>query len=372
MGCGCGTAPTPGSARPADPLPAGALLFPDRDVTALDVRRLIDLAQSRVRSPVPPVAPPGPGTTRRAEPATGIGPVRQPRRWSRRPAPLFSVIIPSRDEGEFLTATVQSVLASEGPAFEVIVVDDGSRRPADLHGRWPHVTQIEGPGLGVAPARNLGAASARGRYLVFIDAHVEVPPDWLERVERAFAGAPGLAAVSPGIASYDDPRAVGFGLTWDDRLRVRWLPRPDAGVVEVPLLPGGCLAVRKAVFDRVGGFNRGFRGHGYDDQEFSLRLWLMGHRLGCLRDVVVLHRFRTDFPYPVDPEQSLYNLLRMALSHFGQARLARVLSLVQETTTLAPLMARLLTDDTLEDRRRWLAVRLHDDDWFMRRFAIPF
>lgn len=301
------------------------------------------------------------------------GASRAPSGQSRRSSPALSVIIPNKDEGQLLVRTVMSVLESEGPSFEVIVVDDRSRRPPDLNGRWPNVVQIEGPGLGVAPARNAGADVAKGRYLVFLDGHVLVPPDWLASIQRAFQAAPHLAAVSPGIAVEGDVDTVGYGLTWDERLHIRWLPKPGRDIAEVPLLPGGCVAVRSDVFRSSGGFNRGFRGHGYDDQEFALRLWLLGYHLACLGDLTVVHRFRTEFPYPVEPWQHYYyNLLRMAVSHFNEARVGKLLSIVDEAVDATLLLARLLTDDTTEDRRRWLQARVHDDDWFMSRFGIPF
>jgi len=394
-------------ARPDFPTSVRAVQFPDRNVDGLYPDRLVE----RVRRASQPVGPgigwPGagsvpasdpveePSTIRRVAepqqarkpPAAGEEPreprrgslsrllgrlARQPSRPSRPALPEFSIIIPNKDEGERLLQTVRSVLDSQGPSFEVIVVDDRSRRPPDLHGRWPNVTQLDGPGLGVAPARNLGASRARGRYLVFVDAHVWVPPDWLAHIERAFRADPTLAAVSPGIAAEGDVGTVGWGLTWDERLNIRWLPRPESAVAEVPLLPGGCVAVRKEVFDSSGGFNRGFRGHGYDDQEFSLRLWLLGHRLACLRDLTVVHHFRTEFPYPVEPWHHYYNQLRMAVSHFNEERVGKVLSLLRDVVDPSLLLARLFTDDTLEDRRRWLEIRAHDDDWFMRRFGIPF
>lgn len=284
----------------------------------------------------------------------------------------FSVIIPSRDEGELLLRTVRSVLESEGPPFEVIVVDDGSADPPSLGGLWPNVRQVQGAQLGVAQARNAGADVAGGRFLVFVDAHVLVPPRWLAEVEAAFQADPQLAAVSPGIAAEGNTEAVGYGLTWDENLNVRWLERPRREVVEVPLLPGGCLAVRSEVFRSCRGFNRGFRGYGYDDVELSLRLWLMGYRLASLSGLTVIHRFRPGFPYPVDLGSNYYNLLRMAVTHFNERRIGKVLSQVSGRIDPSLLIARLLTDDTAEERRRWHEMRARDDDWFMSYFRIPF
>lgn len=337
--------------------------------------------------PAPGPAPQGPGPGRAGAPGPKRGLLQRLLSGGRAertggPAPAapdpvaaaceFSVVVPSRDEGELLVRTVESILRTRDATFEVIVADDGEGETMDLHGRWPNVFQIAAPRRGPAAARNAGVEVARGRILVFLDAHVQVPPHWLSAMGEALRADPGLAAVGAAIADEARPRAVGYGMTWDEELNPRWLSRPERAVAEVPLVPSGCMAVRADAFRAAGGFNRGFRGYGYEDVEFSLRLWLLGYRLACLRDVVVSHRFRSRFPYPVDLHDNCYNLLRMAASHFNERRVAKVIGLVARRTDPGPVLARVLTDDTADDRRRWHQTRVHTDDWFMERFGIPF
>jgi GT2 family glycosyltransferase len=85
--------------------------------------------------------------------------------------PLFSVIIPSYNRGQFITATLESVFAQEFRDYEVIVVDDGStddtaRRLEPFIGRIKLLHQAnQGPGA----ARNLGVRNANGEYIAFLD-----------------------------------------------------------------------------------------------------------------------------------------------------------------------------------------------------------
>ena len=286
-------------------------------------------------------------------------------------SPLFSVVVPCRDEGEMLARTLESIAASRGPSYEVIVVDDQSRDPVEPH-NLAGARLVRGPGLGPAAARNAGAAVAKAEFLVFVDAHVLVPPDWLEILLAIFRRYPGLAAVSPGIAAEDNPRRTGYGLTWDARLNVRWLSRPLGTLAEVPLLPGGCLAVRRQVFLAAGGFDRGFRGYGHEDEEISLRLWLLGHQLAATGEFSIVHRFRPRFPYLVKLGEMYYNLLRMGVIHFSEERMAKLLFLVRKSIDPTLLVARLMVDGSVMDRERLARERVRDDGWFFERFGIPF
>ena len=291
--------------------------------------------------------------------------------------PRASVIIPCKNEGAQVKMTLDSILAaSTGVASEIIVVDDESADGCchflQEDSRYHEVRFIHSPGLGAARARNLGAQAARGDFLIFCDAHITVPGYWLDDLLGTF-GQPGVDAVSPGIGSLEDPAAVGYGQTWNSRLEASWLPPPpDLGITAVPLLPGGCLAVRAEAFHRVGGFDQGFIVWGHEDVELSLKMWLFGHGLYVNPQVKILHLFRKKHPYPVTMDHVHYNLLRMAYSHFGGERLDRAVELVTLSGAPKKLVKRVLRGGVMEQRDRYLSQRKYDDDWFMEKCKIHF
>lgn len=288
-----------------------------------------------------------------------------------------SVIIPCRNEREHLRPTIDSILnAGLDPRFEVIVVDDGSQDGSSAflaERQYSRIRLIQHAGLGAALARNTGAQYASGDLLVFCDAHIRVGPGWLEYLLRAFSGTP-LDAACTAIASLERPADVGYGGTWDERLAFKWLPNPGTnGPALVPIAPSGCLAVRRPVFDGAGGFERGFRVWGYEDQEFSLRLWLLGHQVYVLPGIKVLHYFRPRHPYPVSFTHVDFNLLWMAFVHFNQNRFARTVQLIQGRSPVSSLLTEIgASPEALARRNFCLSRRRYDDDWFMRRFGIPF
>lgn len=289
--------------------------------------------------------------------------------------PLASVIIPAKNEGSNVLNTVNSIFAAKNQTpYEVIVVDDGSEDGCCsflkvTSGRGD-IKLVSSGGLGSARARNLGAFEARGSVYIFCDAHVFVEDYWIDRLlEPLLEGR--VEAVCPGIAPHDRPRDVAGGVTWNEELKFTWLPMPPM-LSPVPLLPGGCMAVKAEVFNDVGGFDRGIIIWGREDEEISIKMWLFGYRLGVNPTVKVLHVFRNRHPYRVTWEHVDYNLLRMAYSHFKNERIAKVLELIQNHPHSHSAELKIMQSDTFIQRSEYLIRRRRDDDWFFQRFRIPF
>lgn len=87
--------------------------------------------------------------------------------------PFFTVIIPAFNSAATLARAIDSVLAQEGEAPEIVVVDDASTdgTAAVLATYAARIRVVRQPtNQGVAAARNLGASVAQGRWLAFLDA----------------------------------------------------------------------------------------------------------------------------------------------------------------------------------------------------------
>lgn len=282
-----------------------------------------------------------------------------------------SLIIPARNEGALLPATVASMAhARTGLRREVIVVDDGSAasrwRPPLPHPGLP-LTVLHTAGWGAAAARNYGAARSRGRWLCFCDAHLGVADGWLDGLASALATT-GAAAACPVLVRDDDASARGYGYTWTQRAQVRWLPRVKEPTA-VPFLPGGCIFVERAAFAAAGRFDSGLVPWGHEDTDFSLALWLSGHDAVVAPDVLVRHRFRARHPYLVLRQQVDDNVLRVAFVHFRPGRTRRFAAALG---LLARLPAIAAQPDAVRRRAQLLAARRRDDDWFCGRFGLDY
>lgn len=287
-----------------------------------------------------------------------------------------TIILPTKNEGINLKQTIDFMFRTEAANANILVINDNTQdrccdfiiRRSEEYGK---IKILITQGVGAAKARNLGAETAKdAEFLVFCDAHIIMQKGWLSTLLETFNHRD-VDAASPGIGPFDPKHRTGYGQTWDDKLEVNWLDKP-ADVTEIPLAPGACLAIKKNVFDAVGGFDRGFNSWGYEDVEFSLKLWLMGYKVFVNPFVKIGHHFRKVPPYKVDPVEFYYNRLRMAVSHFNETRINKVLALIQKSPKAYETITKVLLSTSLEQRKKYLESRRYDDDWFFNKFNIPF
>jgi GT2 family glycosyltransferase len=283
-----------------------------------------------------------------------------------------SVVIISRNEGKRLEATVRSVqrtLPARGR--ELIVVDDGSTDDSvRFLRRQREVRVVRSTGVGVAKARNFGASHASGDVIVFCDAHMKLPPRWhralIEPLESREVGA-----VAPGIYSVTEPTRRGFGLYLaGPELRARWKPFPGRVPARVPILPGCLLAMRRDVFDATGAFDPGMRQLGGNDNELSLRLWLLGYDLLVVPTVEAGHLFRTRIPFDATWAAVVHNRLRTAFVHFREERIERVVDALRAYQAFSSGLAMTAAGDVFARRALLHARRLRSDDWFLEAFGL--
>jgi glycosyltransferase involved in cell wall biosynthesis len=186
------------------------------------------------------------------------------------PVPLVSLVVPTRDAGRTLRTCLESIRAQTHPAIELIVVDNSS---AD--GTWELALELADVALRAGPERseqrNIGMGVARGEWIMWIDADMELRPDV---VERSLAAA--LDAGAAGVFVPERTDGSGF---WT---RCRTLERRcyhGEPRIEAPRL------LRRADLERFGGFRSG---PGLEDAELRNRLRAAGLAL-TWADALILH-----------------------------------------------------------------------------------
>ena len=120
--------------------------------------------------------------------------------------PIVSVIIPSYNAMNYITETLESVLAQTLADIEIIVVDDGSTdNTRDIVKEYAHkdsrLTLVEQTNQFAGVARNNGMARATGSYLYFLDADDYIEKNALENLVNALerSGADIAIAKSEGF-----------------------------------------------------------------------------------------------------------------------------------------------------------------------------
>ena len=193
--------------------------------------------------------------------------------------PTLSVIVPAYQSAEMLRACLNGLLASTLPraAWELIVVDDGSTddTSAVAAGVADTVLRVVDGPRGPAHARNVGAKSAGGEYLLFVDADVVVAPTTLQGVVDRFGADPTIAAI---FGAYDaSPTDSGLVSQYRNLVH-RYVHLQHVGDNET--FWAGCGAVRRDVFLALGGFDAArYPRPQIEDIELGYRLRADGHRI---------------------------------------------------------------------------------------------
>lgn len=285
----------------------------------------------------------------------------------------ISVVIPSRNEGAFVAATVENLLAGLPADSEVIVVDDATTDGSiEAIRPDPRVQIMRLPGsLGVARARNLGARLASGRVLVFSDAHVHAPADWATALTAPLA-RPEVGATGPVLCDLYVRESKGHGLRFcDAATSVEWLYRSGDEPYPVPVLPGFFIVMRREVYAEVAGFDDGMLVYGMEDPELSVHLWALGYQCILVPTIEIGHYYRRPPPdYQLDWETGLHNILRLGVTHFGMRRLEGMIRRHLQDPAFPAAAARLAASDA-GDRRAWVArCRKYDDEWYFTHFQM--
>ncbi len=184
--------------------------------------------------------------------------------------PTVSVIVTTCDRPRLLQDALASVAAQVPPPLEVRVGDDGGGHGGSIADGLP-ILQLTWLSLALGQpgaARNAAAAGARGDVLAFLDDDDR----WREGHLAGLAGA----FTDPGVGlAWRDAEVIREEVGEDGTRRVldrRTLARDwdDALMRSDDFLPPSAFAVRRSLFEAVGGFDTTFRYS--EDWDLLLRL----------------------------------------------------------------------------------------------------
>jgi GT2 family glycosyltransferase len=264
------------------PLPADGAVHPDREPVAARLATLEARAAARGASTV--YEPAADGRSIRAR-----HPVPQP-------APLVSILIPTRDRLDLVKVAVDSLVArTRYPAYEIIIIDNGSIEPETL--AWfagltdPRIRVLRDPRpFNYSALNNVAVRRAKGEILVLLNNDTEViQPDWLDEMV-GWAALPQVGAV--GAKLHFPNRTIQHGgVVLLSRHGIAGHlhlgdPSDAPGDMDRLLLPqdlmavtGACLALRRSVYDEVGGLDEANLAVAFNDVDLCLKIGRAGYRI---------------------------------------------------------------------------------------------
>ena len=207
----------------------------------------------------------------------------------------YSIIVPVFNRPDEVDELLESLCHQEVKDFEVIIVEDGSKKPCkDVCDKYAGILDLHyyykdnsGPGQ----SRNYGAERAQGEWLIVLDSDVVLPKEYLRNVESgmrnedAFGGpdaahesfTPVQKAISYSMTSFFTTGGIrgGKGKKLD-----KFFPRSYN------------MGIRREVYQELGGFTKMRFG---EDIDFSYRIIEAGYKTALIPEAWVWHKRRTDF-----------------------------------------------------------------------------
>lgn len=218
------------------------------------------------------------------------------------PAPLVSIVIPTKDHVETLDACVMSIARKATYAnYEIVLVENNSEDPETFayYETLPARVAAASDGKGAARVEwwpgefnysqiiNFGVEHAKGDYLLLLNNDTEViSPGFIEEMmgylQRPDAGVVGAklyfadhlvqhAGILVGVRGALAHANQDFSAKREGYLARAVRPGNFSAVT------GACQMVRRDVFEQVGGYNEEFA-VGFNDADFCLRVWEAGYR----------------------------------------------------------------------------------------------
>lgn len=218
-----------------------------------------------------------------------------------------AIVLLTLNQREKTLRCLQSLQAVDFDGHRIFLWDNGSTdgTAAEVRRAYPEVVVHHNPeNAGVASGRNSAVAllrqTYRPAYLLFLDNDMTVEPDFLSRLLAPFEEEAHLAQTTGKIRDMHNPgRLYGAG-----GCRIRfWLgDTTHNGYLEIDsgqydhirrcLPSGGCMLVRAAIFDELGGFDTRFDPYGPEDLDFGLRAVQAGYWGLFVPEAIVYHETR--------------------------------------------------------------------------------
>ena len=198
--------------------------------------------------------------------------------------PKVAVVVCAYNAETTMDACLASLAALRYPAYEVVVVNDGSTdHTGEIAESYEGVTVVHQENMGLSAARNVGVAASVGDIVAFTDSDCVADPDWLHYLVATFLSSDWPAVGGPNLPPPEDSLVASC------------VAASPGGPMEVLLddeeaehIPGCNMAFRREALEEIGGFDPIFRSAG-DDVDVCWRLQERGHRIAFSPAAMVWH-----------------------------------------------------------------------------------
>jgi glycosyltransferase involved in cell wall biosynthesis len=162
--------------------------------------------------------------------------------------PKVSVVIPAYNEATYIDRLLEALAKQAFDSFEVIVSDadskDGTDRVVKSFKDRLDIKMVTSPPHGPGHGRNVGAKAARGEWLLFLDADVDIDdPNFI----KTLVAETEKSNWSTSSARMTTRSGSNYTALYHYQRLLSNTKRPVAS--------GYCIFTKQSLFEKVGGFN---------------------------------------------------------------------------------------------------------------------
>ncbi|MDQ2808391.1 MAG: glycosyltransferase family 2 protein, partial [Chloroflexota bacterium] len=257
--------------------------------------------------------------------------------------PTVAVVVVNYNTPDEVPACLDALAALDYPRLEMLLVDNGADggRTVALGDRYPALRVLTAPrNLGFAGGANLGWAATDAAVLAVVNPDVRVQPGWLRAMVAGLQDhADERAGIVGGKLLYPDGRVQHAGGTFAFPAATTALigrGEPD-GVAfahphEMPYVTGGALAITRAAYSALGGFDAGYWPAYFEDLDLCTRAWDAGYSVWYIPSAVATHAESVSLTHGGPAYFRAYqrNRLRYVLRHYDAAQIATAFAPAEE------------------------------------------
>ncbi len=180
---------------------------------------------------------------------------------------MISVITPTYNREVLVQATIRSIQHQTYKNWELIIVDDGSTDNTETVIREflndKRIRYVKKQNTGQAESLNVGAATACGEFITFLDSDDVAYPDWLQTVSENICSDTGILCTAA-------KRKLLNGELIEEHMNQY---RVNGKLMRLKFTCGS-LFIRKNIFDEIGGYDHSMKSNIQTDLGFRLIAYL--------------------------------------------------------------------------------------------------
>ncbi|CAM4013725.1 glycosyltransferase family 2 protein [Cohnella lubricantis] len=206
-----------------------------------------------------------------------------------------SIIIPTYNQLDMLKQCISSIVENTDLPYEIIVVDnastDGTKAYLEKLGGQVRY-RVLASNQGFAGAINVGMMMAKGSTILLLNNDTLVTPQWLDNMLACLHSDDRIGMVGPvtNFISGDQQIKVPYANVREMYAFARQYNQQDpARWRRTDRLVGFCLLFRKELFHQVGYFDEGFEIGNFEDDDYNIRVRMLGKSLVVAEDTFIHH-----------------------------------------------------------------------------------